>query len=178
MSLTTADLSSAAAAALFAGFAVTTLSGAVMAVLSRRIVRAVCGLALGFLGLSGIYCFLNSPFLALMQILIYVGAICVTIMFAVMLTDPQEPADARVRRPLTEAAFLAVAGALGAGLILSLDPSGWTAAAKPASADTLPELGRALLYRYGFAFELISALLLLAILGALAVARPGRRLKP
>lgn len=177
MSPTTSDLSSIAAAALFAGFAVTTLSGAVMAVLSSRIVRAVCGLALCFLGLSGIYYFLNSPFLALMQILIYVGAICVTIMFAVMLTDPKELEAAHVRRPLWEAAFLAVAGALGAGFILLLDPSGWTAAAKPTAVDTLPELGRTLLYRYGFAFELISALLLLAILGALAVARPGRRLK-
>jgi NADH-quinone oxidoreductase subunit J len=177
MSAATADLSAIAAAALFAGFAVTTLGGAVTAVLSRRVVRAVSGLALCFLGLSGIYYFLNSPFLALMQILIYVGAICVTIMFAVMLTDSHELA-AGGRRPLRDAACLAVAGALGAGLILLLDPAGWLAGAEAAPDDTLPELGRALLYRYGFAFELISALLLLAILGALAVARSGRRLKP
>src|SRR5512136_283523 len=65
--------------------------GALIAVLSARLIRSVCGLAICCIGLAGLYYFLNSPFLALMEILIYVGAVCVTIVFAVMLAEPDEP---------------------------------------------------------------------------------------
>src|SRR5215472_11338249 len=67
-------------------------SGALLAVTSSRLIRSVCGLAVCCIGLAGLYYFLNSPFLALMEILIYVGAVCVTIVFAVMLAEPTEPA--------------------------------------------------------------------------------------
>ena len=69
---------------------VLTLAGALVAALSRQMVRSVCGLALSSVGLAGLYYFLASPFLALMQILIYVGAVCVIIMFALMLSEPHE----------------------------------------------------------------------------------------
>ena len=61
--------------------------------LSSRLIRSVCGLAICCLGLAGVYYFLHSPFLALMEILIYVGAVCVTIVFAIMLAEPDEPAN-------------------------------------------------------------------------------------
>src|SRR5947209_12858949 len=70
----------------------TTGIGALIAVLSRRLIRSVCGLAICCIGLAGLYYFLHSPFLALMEILIYVGAVCVTIVFGVMLSEPDEPA--------------------------------------------------------------------------------------
>src|SRR6266478_1565383 len=70
----------------------TTGIGAVIAVLSARLIRSVCGLAICCVGLAGLYYFLHSPFLALMEILIYVGAVCVTIVFAIMLAEPDEPA--------------------------------------------------------------------------------------
>src|SRR5215831_3413486 len=69
----------------------TTVLGALIAALSARIIRSVCGLAICCVGLAGLYYFLHSPFLALMEILIYVGAVCVTIVFAVMLAEPDEP---------------------------------------------------------------------------------------
>ena len=68
------------------------LGGAVLAVVAHRIIRCVCGLALCCIGLAGLYAFLGSPFLALMQILIYVGAGCITIFVAVMRAEPDEPA--------------------------------------------------------------------------------------
>ena len=67
-----------------------TVAGALLAVLTTRIIRSVCGLALCSFGLAGLYYFLRSPFLSLMEILIYVGAVCVTIIFAVMLAEPDE----------------------------------------------------------------------------------------
>ena len=71
-------------AAIFGFIVTTTVAGALIAVLSRRIIRSVAGLALCCLGLAGLYYFLNSPFLALMEILIYIGAVCVPIIFGVM----------------------------------------------------------------------------------------------
>ncbi|HXP61042.1 MAG TPA: NADH-quinone oxidoreductase subunit J, partial [Dongiaceae bacterium] len=71
----------------------TLVAGALMAVLTNRLIRSVCGLAVCAIGLAGLYYFLHSPFLALMEILIYVGAVCVTIIFAVMLAEPDEPAN-------------------------------------------------------------------------------------
>ena len=67
--------------------------GALIAVLSTRLIRSVCGLAICSIGLAGLYYFLHSPFLALMEILIYIGAVCVTIVFAIMLAEPDEPAN-------------------------------------------------------------------------------------
>jgi len=161
-------------ASIFTSFVIITLSGAVMAVVTRRLVRSVCGLALSFLGLAGLYYFLHSPFLALMQILIYVGAICITIMFAMMLTDPHDQPVSHGRGFLREAASLLVAGLLATGLIALLGRATWMQSNTLVRSDTLQELGRVLLFRYGFAFELISVVLLLAILGALVVARSGR----
>jgi NADH:ubiquinone oxidoreductase subunit 6 (subunit J) len=66
------------------------MGGALLAALSTRIVRGVGGLMICCIGLAGLYYFLNSPFLALMEILIYVGAVCVTIVFGVMLSEPDE----------------------------------------------------------------------------------------
>src|SRR5262252_6682134 len=80
-----------AAEAIFLFALATTVTGALIAALTTRIIRSVCGLAICCIGLAGLYYFLHSPFLALMEILIYVGAVCVTIVFAVMLAEPEEP---------------------------------------------------------------------------------------
>src|SRR5882724_7113796 len=80
------------ATAIFVLCLLTTGVGALIAVLSLRLIRSVCGLAICCIGLAGLYYFLHSPFLALMEILIYVGAVCVTIVFAIMLAEPDEPA--------------------------------------------------------------------------------------
>ena len=76
--------------AIFLLFVATTAAGAVIAASSVRVIRGVCGLAMCSIGLAGCYYFLNSPFLALMEILIYIGAVCVTIVFAIMLAEPEE----------------------------------------------------------------------------------------
>lgn len=84
--------------AIFALVVGVTIGGALIAALSTRIIRGVSGLMLCCMGLGGLYYFLNSPFLALMEILIYVGAVCVTIVFGVMLSEPDEPAHEESRR--------------------------------------------------------------------------------
>lgn len=153
-----------------------TIGGALLAVLSHRIIRGVCGLALCSIGLAGLFYFLNSPFLALMQILIYVGAVCITIIFAVMLAEPDEPPNG-TSRAITRS-WDAVAGLVGglvcAGLVWLALRTPWPVPATRTGDGSVPAIGNALLTTFSLAFELISLVLLVAILGALVLARAGR----
>ncbi len=154
----------------------TTVVGAVIAVWAERIIRSVCGLMICCLGIAGLYYFLHSPFLALMEILIYIGAVCVTIMFTVMLAEPDEPPHEKTRGAaiLWGVATLAVGTAICWGLSrLSLSGK-WTPPAELASDGSVKAIGLSLLTTYSMAFELISLVLLVAIIGALVIARQGR----
>ena len=155
---------------------VTLAVGALIAVLSTRLIRSVCGLAICCIGLAGLYYFLHSPFLALMEILIYVGAVCVTIVFAIMLAEPEEPAPSGrgAGRLLWSGGTLLAAGAIFAGLVWLGTQQHWVQSQGFVSDGSLQAIGRGLLTTYGLAFELISLALLVAILGALAIARTGR----
>jgi len=162
-------------ALIFAGFIALTLAGALLAATSSRLIRSVSGLALSFLGLAGLYYYLNSPFIALMQILIYVGAVCVTIMFAIMLAEITDLPRTMPRALLVAAGSFVAAAVFAIPLILLVRKSAWMPPpAVKANAGAIQDLGRQLLTRYGFVFELISIVLLMAILGALVVARSGR----
>jgi NADH:ubiquinone oxidoreductase subunit 6 (subunit J) len=154
----------------------TLAAGALIAVLTTRLIRSVCGLAICCIGLAGLYYFLHSPFLALMEILIYVGAVCVTIVFAVMLAEPDEPPREEKRRSaiLWGGVSLVVAVALFYGLWQLGARGNWTPPASTTNDGSVAAIGKALLTTYSMAFELISVALLVAILGALAIARTGR----
>jgi NADH:ubiquinone oxidoreductase subunit 6 (subunit J) len=159
---------------IFIFIIITTVLGAVIATQSERLIRAVTGLAICFIGVAGLYYYLNSPFVALMEMLIYVGAVCVTIVFAVMLADPQpegHPAKAGIfTGPLS----------FGLGIVLFWSFSAlarktpWVVPAGRINDGSLEEVGKALLTNYGMVFELISVVLLLSIIGALVLARRGR----
>lgn len=150
--------------------------GALIAVLSARLIRSVCGLAICCLGLAGLYYFLHSPFLALMEILIYVGAVCVTIVFAIMLAEPEEPANDESHGSawLWSGVALAAAGAIFWGLWRLGVHADWARPVSRVNDGSIQAIGGSLLTTYSLAFELISLALLVAILGALAIARTGR----
>ena len=69
----------------FVAFGVLALLGGLTAVAARRLIHAVLGLATSLVGVAGMYVYLGTHFIAAMQILIYVGAVCISITFAVML---------------------------------------------------------------------------------------------
>lgn len=153
-----------------------TIAGALLAVLTTRIIRSVCGLALTCFGLAGLYYFLHSPFLTLMEILIYVGAICVTIIFAVMLAEPDEAPSTESRRAAM--GWGAVALVISGAVFWSVAKLGlnhqWPVPGTKTNTGTVKEIGVSLLTTYSLAFEAISLVLLVAILGALVIARYGR----
>jgi NADH:ubiquinone oxidoreductase subunit 6 (subunit J) len=166
--------------AIFLVCVLTTIAGALLAALTARIIRSVCGLALCCIGLAGLYYFLHSPFLALMEILIYVGAVCVTIVFAVMLAEPDEPVrDENAGATIIWGGLaLLVSAAIFWGLWQLGAHQNWAAPETRITDGSISAIGKSLLTTYSMAFELISLALLVAIIGALAIARTGRTQPP
>jgi NADH:ubiquinone oxidoreductase subunit 6 (subunit J) len=150
-----------------------TILGALIAVGARNIFHNVLGLALCLIGVAGLFLYLNSPYVALMQILVYVGAITIAICFAVMLSEP-------LYRPGPPQSFLKTLGALlGAGAVMAFlalltRKTQWVAAAERSKDWSITTIGHYLLTEYVLIFEVISLLLLVAMLGAIVTARNGR----
>ncbi len=159
---------------LFYLFAGLMLGSAVMTISSRSAVSAAVWLIFSFVNAAGVFALLAAPFLAILQILIYAGAIMVLFLFVIMmLQGPVLPAE-RERRSLWKILLLgAPAAAIAVTLISWLSQSGLTAfaVAAPETAGTAERVAELLLNRYLLAFELISIVLLVAIIGALALGR-------
>lgn len=147
--------------------------GAVIATTSKRLVRCVAGLALAFTGVAGVYYFLLSPFVAMMQMLIYVGAVSILIAFAVMMAGPEDHTGG-YRGGVLAGPIGFSAGALffAALSILGLKTQ-WRAFPRQ-NTGSIEDIGMAFLTTYSLVFELISIVLLIAIIGALVLARRGR----
>jgi NADH-quinone oxidoreductase subunit J len=151
-----------------------TVLGAVIATHSVRLIRAVTGLAICFIGLAGLYYYLSSPFVALMEMLIYVGAVCITIAFAIMLADPKPEVEMGKGSVFTGPLSFALGVMFFWGLATLAGKTHWMAPTGRLNDGSLEAVGNALLTNFSMVFELISVVLLLAILGALVLARQGR----
>ncbi len=150
-----------------------TLFGGFIAATAERLVRALSGIVICFTGVAGFYYFLNSPFMAMMQILIYVGAICVTISFAIMLAAPEEKIKTSSRNMLSGPLGFIIAALIFGGMTALALTTEWQAIPKTASGS-VREIGIHLLTTYSMIFELISIVLLIAIIGSIVIARGGR----
>lgn len=159
---------------VFLGFIAITMGGALIATTAGRLIRSVSGLAMCFIGLAGLYYFLNSPFVALMEILIYVGAVCVVIVFGIMLAEPNMEEHAGSRLGLNRAACMMAGALIFWGLTALTVKTKWPSVAIRVNDGSMQEIGKSLLTTYSMVFELISVLLVVAILGALVIARAGR----
>lgn len=152
----------------------TTFLGAAIATLSQRLIRSVCGLAICFLGVAGIYYFLNSPFVALMELLIYVGAVCITIAFAIMLAEPDEQKASLKQNGLSVWTAAPCGGLIAFALGYTALKAEWLVPALKVNDGSIKSLGMSLLNQYSMVFELISVVLLVAIIGSLVLAKVGR----
>ncbi len=161
-------------AILFYAFAGLALAGGCLVAFSRNIVHSAFALLGAFVGVAGLYAFLSADFLAVIQLMVYVGGVLILILFAVMLTARID--EARISNPtigrVPGMALLLVMGALLVYASLK------TFAGHPVPAPAGPTtagIGDALLSRFILPFEVISVLLLAALLGAVTIA--GDRLR-
>jgi NADH-quinone oxidoreductase subunit J len=146
------------------------LVAAVGVVTLRNIVHSAIAMVFCFLGVSAIYALLHAELLAIVQILIYVGAISVVILFAIMLTEAQSgPVAMFFNRQSIFALPLSVgvAGVVSAALISAQLPGVGSKALNPG----VWQISKALLSEAVFPFELISLVLLAAMIGAILLAR-------
>ncbi|MEZ4265775.1 MAG: NADH-quinone oxidoreductase subunit J [Myxococcota bacterium] len=145
------------------------LLGALVAVSVRDIVHAIFGLATALLALAGLFTTLGSPFVGAMEVLIYVGGISVAMIFAVMLSPQAGKGLRETPARRFGAAVIAALFFAGTGLALLNDTP--VADSPEAPGVFAPAaLGHALLGDWLIAFEVLSLVLLLAIIGAVLIA--------
>jgi NADH-quinone oxidoreductase subunit J len=165
---------------LFYAFAAVTVLGSLFVIVQRNPIYSVLALIFAFFGLSGLYVLLEAPFVAIVQIIIYAGAIMVLFLFVVMLLNvPREDAAEWDRThplyrpwPRRIGALLALmlVGQLGWALLRTPGISGAIGVRSPGVPD-VRELGRVLFTDYMFAFEVTSILIIAAMVGAVILAR-------
>lgn len=154
--------------AAFGAVAALALGGAVAAVASGSLFRSALGLMASLLGIAGLFLLQRAEFLAVVQVLIYVGGVSVLIVFAIVLTERQGPMRVALSRLAPAAAVIGAALALGMSVMV------WNsglAVDAPPSAVTAADLGGGFLNQFLVPFEAVSLLLLVALVGALVVAR-------
>jgi NADH-quinone oxidoreductase subunit J len=155
---------------LFYLLAATSVLGAAGVALSRNILYSALGLLAALLGAGGLYVFLSADFVAVTQLLIYIGGVLVLVLFAVMLTS--RITDIEVSNTSFGLfggflLFVAVAPVLLAVALLTP----WAATAPDALAPTTAAIGHGFLTKWLLPFEVASIVLLATLVGAVVIAR-------
>jgi len=161
---------------LFYLFGAIAVIASLLVISQRNPIYSVLLLIASFGALSGLYVLLDAPFVAVIQIIIYAGAIMVLFLFVVMLLNAHEDAETG------EHAFVAapsparrlgglLAVLLGAELAFAIALAGGNGVFTVPSVSSVASLGRLLFTEYAFAFEATSLLILVAMVGAVVLAR-------
>jgi NADH-quinone oxidoreductase subunit J len=152
---------------LISAFAV---GGALAAVLLKNLVHAALAVSIAFLGLALLFLRLGAEFAGFAQILVYVGAVAILIVFAILLTRNSElPKDGVFSK--TWLVGLAIAAAVFAVLAWAvLQAAPWLPHETATPAVTVNDIGNALMSRYVLPLEIVAVLLTAALLGAVIVA--------
>jgi NADH-quinone oxidoreductase subunit J len=162
-------------ALIFYALAAVIVAATLVAVTRRNLVHAVVYLIISFFGTAMVYYLLGAPFLGILEVIIYAGAIMVLFLFIIMMLRVERQAESRLSLgQWLPAAILGLAFLFLLGLLVLTDPG---AAAGLTAATVSPRaFGRFLFQRYWLAVEIVSFLLLIVLIGALFLGRaPGRR---
>ena len=157
-------------AIVFYVVAITMVVGAVGMVLNRDMIRSAMLLVLVLSGVAVMYVLLSADFLAIAQLLVYVGAIMILMLFAIMLTPNQldlpggSPQAQRISAAL-------VALAVGALAVWSVITQPWLLRQTPLNLETATTIGTLLLTTYVLPFWIASVLLTVGLVGAIVIAR-------
>ncbi|MEE8356306.1 MAG: NADH-quinone oxidoreductase subunit J [Anaerolineales bacterium] len=147
-----------------------TLGAALAVVTNKNILHSAFYLVLAFVGVASIYVLLEAPFIAVVQVMIYIGAIAILIVFAIMLTRRILSEDLIQRNSQW---ILSALGAVGLFVILGwiMYSVKWPVVQQAVPEDTITILGQELLSTYIVPFEIASVLLLAALVGSIIISR-------
>ena len=152
--------------------AVITIAAAIIALEAKDIVYGAVALALSFLGIAGFFILLDAPFLAMFQIMIYVGAIAVLILFTVMLVKREKWLETKegVNKTAGLVATLIIAIAMG----FIIFQSGLGGIVPPPEAASFTKIGVQILSEYWPVFMVLAFVLTAAVFGAIVLAKQER----
>jgi NADH-quinone oxidoreductase subunit J len=146
------------------------LASAISAMTLRNLVHCALALTLTFAGLAGIYLELNAQFIGFAQILIYIGAVAILVVFAILLTRGSEPPNQRLFSaswPWGIAIGFVVFGVIAKAILSSSVTSSRDI---PMSQTSVRQLGDALMTRFVLPLEVVGLLLTVALLGGVIIA--------
>ncbi len=156
--------------AVFYILAAVILVSALFVVTLRNIFHSALMLIVCFFGVAGLYASLNADFLAAVQVLIYVGAVTILIIFAVMVTHQLSGKKIRQYNDQPVPAGLIIIS-LFLLFVVSLSKTGFEVVKSISSSPTVEGIGKALMTSYVLPFEVVSIVLLVALIGAIVIAR-------
>lgn len=155
---------------IFYIFAAITILSALFVVTTRNIVHSAFYLLFTFFGVAGIYVLLGADFIAIAQIMVYVGGILILILFGVMLTNKITGVEIRTGTVQMLPAAIGVGLFMGA-VVSVMIWTNWKSEPGIIPLSTTKDLGHLLINDYVLIFELLGILLLVALIGAASIAR-------
>lgn len=159
------------------------IAGAIVTVGSKNPIRSAVGLLFTIAGIAGLFLRLNAEFMAAIQLIVYAGAVVVLFVFVIMLLGPDAAAvpsgapKARASR-ITAGVFMGLVAVAAGYAYLAPKPRPTRLLPAPPEYGTVEAVGRELFTRAIVPFELATALLIVAVVGAIAVARSRHRGAP
>jgi NADH-quinone oxidoreductase subunit J len=149
---------------------VLTITGAAAALALRNLVHCVLALMLAFVGLAGLYLQLDAQFIGFAQILVYIGAVAILIVFAILLTRGAESPSQSIVSPSWGTSSVVSVAVFGV-LAWAIRSSGTTRHAIPPQPNlTVKQIGNTLMSRFALPLEVIGLLLTAALVGAVTIA--------
>lgn len=154
----------------FIGLALVAIVGGVLLITLTKVVHMVIALVFTFLGIAGIYMLLSAEFVAIVQILIYSGAITIVMLFGIMLTKHQEN-DAPAKGGWGNFSLLAAIAGFAVAVYLGIYNLDIPVQPTALHEENTKQIGIELFSKYAIPFEVMSVLLLVALVGAIVLAK-------
>jgi NADH-quinone oxidoreductase subunit J len=160
--------------ALFIVLALMAVGAALALITARNPISSAMAMVTHFLALAGLYLTLHAQFMAAIQVLVYAGAIMVLVVFVIMLLNLGSESSLRERFSSREGLGILASLFIGGGIIYAVLSSIF--ASRPASqtltnSGTIDAIGKALFSDYVFPFEMVSLVLLAAVVGAVVLTK-------
>lgn len=156
---------------IFIVLALVSVAAGIGVIAQRSAIRSALFLLVNFCALAGLYILLNAQYVAVVQLIVYAGAIVVLFLFIIMLLGIEHATDTVDPRRYQWIAGLLLGVLLLAGMVWALLPAGTGTPQVLTRTDNVKEIGAAMLTTFAIPFEMASIVLLVAIIGALVLAK-------
>jgi len=155
---------------IFYFVAAATVLGALGVVFARNVVHSALFLILSLISVAGVFVLLASEFLAIVQILVYGGAVTILILFAMMLTRVRDTEGAKMNGPQAPIAFLAAVTFMVTSIV-AITTTHFPGESEKINVIDVNSIGDKLFTTYAAPFEIASLVLMVALIGAIILAR-------